>query len=263
MNEKIKKRFYRSLIQKRNFYKFEVKVEQTDLLVIAKKNLKKEIKEEVIRQREILKDYIEHHPEFLLSFTPVFAESDQEIIKLMSESSFMTKTGPMASVAGAISEIIGKKFLSLSDEIIIENGGDIFAKMNSNFIVGIYAGGSPFSMKIGIKLKKREIPYGVATSSGTVGHSISFGKADAVTVVSSSASFSDGAATYFGNLVKDRIDKELIISELKNFVFIEGIVIIKEKEIFLWGDIELIDLINHDKINKNQLQILGLQEYKI
>ncbi|MCM8785092.1 MAG: UPF0280 family protein [Candidatus Omnitrophica bacterium] len=252
MNEKIKERFYRSLIQKGNFYKFEVEVEETNILVIAKKNLKKEIREEVIKQREILKNYIKQYPEFLFSFSPISTKSDQEIIKLMSESSFLTKTGPMASVAGAIAEVIGKKFVSLSDEIIIENGGDIFAKMNSDFIVGIYAGKSPFSMKIGIKLKKREIPYGIATSSGTVGHSISFGKADAVTVVSPSATFSDGAATYFGNLVKDKIDKELIISELKNFVFIEGIVIIKEKKIFLWGDIELIDLINEDKINKNQ-----------
>ncbi|MFN4227298.1 MAG: UPF0280 family protein [Candidatus Ratteibacteria bacterium] len=252
MSEKIKERFYRSLIQRKDFYKFEVKVEQTDLLVIAKKNLKKEITEEVIKQREILKNYIKQHPEFLFSFSPVIAKSDQEIIKLMSESSFLTKTGPMASVAGAISEIIGKKFISLSNEIIIENGGDIFAKMNSDFIVGIYAGKSPFSMKIGIKLKKREIPYGIATSSGTIGHSISFGKADAVTVISASSTFSDGAATYFGNLVKDRIDKDLIISELKNFMFIEGIVIIKGIEIFLWGEIELINLINESKINKNQ-----------
>ncbi|HOK56337.1 MAG TPA: UPF0280 family protein [bacterium] len=244
MNKKInlKERFYRSIVKRENFLKFEVKVEETDLLVMAKKNLKNEIFNEVKKQREILKDYIRENPDFLFSFSPVYAKSDAEIIKLMSESSFLTKTGPMASVAGAISEIIGKKFISESDEIIIENGGDIFAKMNSDFIVGIYAGNSPFSMKIGIKLKKREIPYGIATSSGKLGHSISFGKADAVTVISPSSTFSDGAATYFGNLIKDKIDKQLIISELKNFVFIEGIVIIKEKEIFLWGDIEIVNL---------------------
>jgi len=244
MNEKInlKGRFYRSIVKKEDFLKFEVKVEETDLLIIAKKDLRNKIRQEVIRQREILKNYIKENPDFLFSFSPVYVESEKEIIKKMSESSFLTKTGPMASVAGAIAEIIGKKFLSESDEIIIENGGDIFAKMNRDFIIGIYAGKSPLSMKVGIKLKKREIPYGIATSSGTVGHSISFGKADAVTVISSSATLSDGAATYFGNLIKDEIDKQLIISELKDFVFIEGIVIIKGKEIFLWGNLEIVNL---------------------
>jgi ApbE superfamily uncharacterized protein (UPF0280 family) len=244
MNEKInlKGRFYRSIVKKEDFLKFEVKVEETDLLIIAKKDLRNKIRQEVIRQREILKNYIKENPDFLFSFSPVYVESEEEIIKKMSESSFLTKTGPMASVAGAIAEIIGKKFLSESDEIIIENGGDIFAKMNRDFIIGIYAGKSPLSMKVGIKLKKREIPYGIATSSGTVGHSISFGKADAVTVISSSATLSDGAATYFGNLIKDEIDKQLIISELKDFVFIEGIVIIKGKEIFLWGNLEIVNL---------------------
>ncbi len=244
MKEKIdyKERFYRSLIKGKNLFKFEVRVEETDLLVISKKNLKSEIKNELIKQREILKNYIRENPEFLYSFSPVPTQSKEEIIKLMSESSFLTKTGPMASVAGAIAEIIGEKFLNLSDEIIIENGGDIFARMKRDFIVGIYAGDSPFSMKVGIKLKKRERPYGIATSSGTIGHSFSFGDADAVCIVSPSATFSDGAATYFGNLIKGKIDKDAVIKELKEFPFIEGILIIREKEIFLWGDIEIVSI---------------------
>ncbi|MGC8977270.1 MAG: UPF0280 family protein [Candidatus Ratteibacteria bacterium] len=238
----LKERFYRSLIEDKGFFKFEIRVEETDLLIMAKKNLKNEMKKEVIKQREILKSYIKKNPEFLYSFTPLISDEDDEIIKLMSESSFLTKTGPMASVAGAIAEIIGKKFLKYSDEIIIENGGDIFAKMNKDFKVAIYSGNSPFSLKIGIKLKKREIPYGIATSSGKIGHSISFGDADAVCIISPSSAFSDGAATYFGNLVKGKIDKEIIMKEIKDFPFIEGIVIIREKEIFLWGNIEIVSL---------------------
>lgn len=239
----MEKRFYRSIIQGADYEKFEVNVEETNLLVIAKRNLEKQIQEEVIRQREILKNFIKENPEFLFSFSPIIVESKHEIIKLMSKSSVYTKTGPMASVAGAIAEIIGRKFLNLSEELIIENGGDIFLKANRDIIVGIYAGNSPYSMKIGIKLKKRETPYGVATSSGTVGHSISFGDADAVTIVSFSSAFSDGSATYFGNLIKGKIDKELILKELRNFPFIEGVVIIRKKEIFLWGNIEIVSLI--------------------
>ena len=205
-------RFYRNLIKVENLKKFVVKVKETDILVFAEKNLKKEIEEEVKKQREILETYIKIHPEFYLSFSPVEIESDEEIIKLMSLSSKLTKTGPMASVAGAISEIVGRKFLSQSEQIFIENGGDIFMNLKNEVKIGIYAGKSPFSMKIGIKIK-RENPVGIATSSGTVGHSFSYGDADAVTVISNSSAFSDGAATYFGNLVKGKIDKELIERE--------------------------------------------------
>ncbi len=232
-------RFYRNLIKVENLKKFVVKVKETDILVFAEKNLKKEIEEEVKKQREILERYIKIHPEFYFSFSPVEVESNEEIIKLMSLSSKLTKTGPMASVAGAIAEIIGRKFLPLSEEIFIENGGDIFLNLKNEVKIGIYAGKSPFSMKIGIKIK-RENPVGIATSSGTVGHSFSYGDADAVTVISNSSAFSDGAATYFGNLIKGKIDKELIEREINDFPFIEGILIIRGKELFVWGKIELI-----------------------
>jgi len=232
-------RFYRNLIKVENLKKFVVKVKETDILVFAEKNLKKEIEEEVKKQREILERYIKIHPEFYFSFSPVEVESNEEIIKLMSLSSKLTKTGPMASVAGAIAEIIGRKFLPLSEEIFIENGGDIFLNLKNEVKIGIYAGKSPFSMKIGIKIK-RENPAGIATSSGTVGHSFSYGDADAVTVISNSSAFSDGAATYFGNLIKGKIDKELIEREINDFPFIEGMLIIREKELFVWGKIELI-----------------------
>ena len=232
-------RFYRNLIKVENLKKFIVKVKETDILVFAEKNLKKEIEEEVKKQREILERYIKIHPEFYFSFSPVEVESNEEIIKLMSLSSKLTKTGPMASVAGAIAEIIGRKFLPQSEQIFIENGGDIFLNLKNEVKIGIYAGKSPFSMKIGIKIKK-ENPVGIATSSGTVGHSFSYGDADAVTVISNSSAFSDGAATYFGNLIKGKIDKQLIEKQLNDFPFIEGMLIIRGEELFVWGKIELI-----------------------
>ncbi len=234
-----RERFYRNIMKIGSLKRFEVQVKETDLLIFSEKNLKKEIEEEVKKQRKIIETYIREHPEFYLSFSPVDVESEEEIIKLMSISSKLTKTGPMASVAGCISEIIGNKFLSVSKEIFIENGGDIFMNLKNEVKIGIYAGSSPFSMKIGIKIKK-DSPYGIATSSGTVGHSFSYGDADAVTITSNSATFADGAATYFGNLIKGKIDIELIEKEIENSPFIDGILIIRGKELFVWGNIELV-----------------------
>ncbi|MDD3726492.1 MAG: UPF0280 family protein [Candidatus Ratteibacteria bacterium] len=240
---KERERFYRKFSQSAGLKKFQVVVEETDLLVLAEKDIKDEIEREVIRQRQIIKEYIQYHPDFYTSFSPVVCESNEEIIKLMCASAMITNTGPMASVAGAIAEIIGKKMLSCTGQIFIENGGDIFVKMDRKFTVGIYAGMSPLSFNIGIVFPGSPYPFGVATSSGTVGYSFSYGKADAVTVVSGSASLSDGAATYFGNLITgESIEKDKIEVELKRFPFIEGLLIIKGKELFVWGKIELTTL---------------------
>jgi len=234
-----KERFYRNIIDSSRLKKYEVKVEETDLLVFSEKYLDNEIKREVMIQRQIIKNYIHWNPEFYTSFSPVVYKSQEEIIKLMCLSAEMTQTGPMASVAGAIAEVVGKKLL-LPGEFFIENGGDIYARIDREFIVGVYAGTSPFSMKVGIKLKGSNIPVGIATSSGSVGHSFSYGNADAVTVISRSATFSDGAATYFGNIVKGSIEQKIIEEELRRFPFVEGLLIIKGEEMFLWGEMELV-----------------------
>lgn len=239
----MKREIYRTTCKSEGLVNFTVKVEESDLLVMAGKNLKKEAEYELNRQRKLLKRYIEKNPEFYRSFSPVSAENVHPIIELMSQSSFLTNTGPMASVAGAIAEMVGKKLLEFSPQVIVENGGDIFLKTNNECIVGMFAGNSPFSMKTGIKIPPSEFPKGIATSSGKIGHSFSYGDADAVTIVSNSAAFSDGAATYFGNMVVEKkINSKEIVNEIKNFPFIEGCVIIKEKELFIWGKIELVRL---------------------
>ncbi len=237
----IRERFYRKSSNIPGLEKFQVRIEETDLLVMAEKILKKEVEDEVRKQREIIKSYIKQYPEFYTSFSPVNCRSEEEIIRLMCDSARMTDTGPMASVAGAIAEITGRKILPVTGQIFIENGGDIFALIKQDFNVGIYAGDSPVSFRLGLKLPGSDLPVGIATSSGTVGHSFSFGRADAVTVVSGSAALSDGAATYFGNLITgDTIEKDKIEKAIEKFPFIHGILIVKGKDIFAWGKIELV-----------------------
>ena len=53
-----------------------------------------------------------------------------------------------------------------------------------------------------------DLPISICTSSATVGHSLSFGKADAVTNTSKDASIADAAATAVGNIVKSAGDIE-------------------------------------------------------
>jgi hypothetical protein len=140
------------------------------------------------------------NPEFLTSLEPLIPKTNSKIINLMCESSKKADVGPMASVAGAIAELNLMKLIKQNTKFsIIENGGDIALKTNKKVVIGLYSGKSPLSGNIGFQIKPQNKPIGICTSSGTVGHSISFGKSDSVTVFSKQASLSDALATSIAN----------------------------------------------------------------
>jgi hypothetical protein len=148
----------------------------------------------------------------------------------------------MAAVAGAIAQYVGADLLKLSPELIVENGGDIFLKSKGERVVAIYAGGSPLSGKIGIRIKGAATPLGVCTSSGTVGHSLSFGRADAVVAVAKSAILADAAATAVGNRVKTVADITAGLEYAKGIDGLLGAVIILGEKFGAWGDVEICRL---------------------
>jgi len=150
--------------------------------------------------------------------------------------------GPMAAVAGAMAEAVGKDLLRESPEVIVENGGDLFLRSLKGMKVGIYAGDSPLSFRLGLMVPAREHPWGICTSSGTVGPSLSFGKADAVCVLASSASLADAAATAVGNLVRSPQDLERGLEKAQTIEGLTGVVIILGKKLAAWGPIELTEI---------------------
>jgi ApbE superfamily uncharacterized protein (UPF0280 family) len=148
----------------------------------------------------------------------------------------------MAAVAGAMAESVSKDLFKFSKEVIVENGGDIYLATSKERRVAIYAGESPLSLKIGILIKPEETPLGICTSSGTVGHSLSFGKADAVCILSKSAALADAAATAVGNLVQEKRDIEKGLERGREIEGVLGAVIIVGEKIGIWGNITLTQL---------------------
>jgi ApbE superfamily uncharacterized protein (UPF0280 family) len=148
----------------------------------------------------------------------------------------------MASVAGAIAELVGTGLLAFSPEIIVENGGDIYLKSLKKRLIGIYAGKSPLTGKIGLEINEADTPLGICTSSGTVGHSLSYGKADAVMVLSKSTTLADAAATAIGNLIVQPGDIPSGIEFAKGIDGLKGVIIIKDDKIGLWGDIKICQM---------------------
>ncbi len=232
-------RHYRNVMAPKDLYTFEVRVKETDLWIAASDNFYNEVFEIVLDLRKQLEDYICENPHFLTSLTPLpIDECAPPLIRLMMETAQKAQVGPMASVAGALNEMVGKRLSELSEEFIIENGGDIFIKTLKKRRVAVFAGSSPLSMRLAIEIPPGET-VGVCTSSGTVGHSISFGKADAVCVISSSCTLADAVATALGNKVREDRDIKAAISYGKNIEGIKGILIIMNDKIGVWGNYKL------------------------
>jgi hypothetical protein len=160
----------------------------------------------------------------------------------MIKTSRAAQVGPMAAVAGAMAEFVSKDLLSFSKEVIVENGGDIFLSISKERVIGIYADDSPLSLKVGIRIGSEETPVGVCTSSGTVGHSLSFGRADAVCILSKSAALADAAATSVGNIVKEKKDIDSGLKRGKEIPGVLATLIIIGDKMGVWGNIHLVQL---------------------
>ncbi|MGA2670354.1 MAG: UPF0280 family protein [Dehalococcoidia bacterium] len=236
-------RFYRHWIKDSDLVSFEVSVKQTDLYIRSRRNLKDKALYSVLKHRAPLEAYIERHPLFLTTLDPYQAEAEAPaIVKEMARVSQLTGVGPMAAVAGVIAEAVGRDLLAFSPEVIVENGGDIFLKISKKRLVGIYAGQSSFTKKIALEIMPRETPLGICTSSGTVGHSLSLGNADAVIVLSPSAALADAAATALGNVVEVADDIPQAVEKAQSIEGLRGVVIIVGDKMGVWGRVKIVPL---------------------
>jgi len=231
------KRDYRNSYGGNHLHYYSISQKETDLKIGSDKILKTQAMALVEKYRKQIEEYIESVPSFLLSLNPIEGSSEIGIIKEMCEESRKVNVGPFAGVAGAINKYVGYDLLKHCNELIIENGGDLFIKCNNITKVGLYAGNSPFTGKISILVNSEKYPVGISTSSGTVGHSLSFGKADAAMVISYNIVFSDVLATAVGNMVKNENDIESALDYAMKFRETIGALIVVGDRIGFKGDI--------------------------
>lgn len=208
---------------------------------------KHNLKEYIFSIRSDLKNYINKNQDFLLSLEPIklYDENPTLIIKTMHESSTKADVGPMACVAGTISEMsLNYLIENDSKNSIVENGGDIALINDETTFCGIYSNNEILGNEIAFKIRPRKKPLGICTSSGKIGHSISFGSADSVTVIGKSPSIADGLATRIANDVngptsEDKLSNALETSE--NFKeFFDGVLIISDDKIGTVGKLPKI-----------------------
>jgi len=210
-----------------------IQIEETDLV------LKTDLREHylpkfIIKQRIDLKNYIRKNPDFLTSYEPVIVGNPYDvsnnqssfikscsdepplIVRLMARAGRRAEVGPMAAVAGTISQLsMGFIVENGAKYVIVDNGGDVAIKTDQDVVVGLYAGESSLSGELGFKIKFGKTPMGICTSSGTVGHSISFGRSDSVTVFADEASTADAIATSIGNAAIGEKDQDAVQRSLE------------------------------------------------
>ncbi|MBN2333509.1 MAG: UPF0280 family protein [Deltaproteobacteria bacterium] len=239
------RRWYRQLDGPGSLASFTVAMGETDLLVrAADAGLQRLVSERVIVYRRQIEAFLADYPEVRMQLHPFVPSTElllPPVVKEMLAAGHQAGVGPMAAVAGAIAERVGRDLLPYSPTVMVENGGDIFLAGKSSYTLGIFAGASPFAGKLAIRLS-RPLPFaaGVCSSSATIGHSLSFGSADLVTIYADSTAAADALATAMGNRVHHKDDLQPVVNEALRHAGVHGVVIIKGEDLAAGGALELI-----------------------
>ncbi|MGM0622264.1 MAG: UPF0280 family protein [Bacteroidota bacterium] len=245
--KKYESRDYRYKFNTDRFTGFEMSHQETDLWIgVDPASFKPGMKEAALEQtkflREKLDNYIQTEPFFKKSLKPFHPTENapNEAID-MARAAEKAGIGPMATVAGLFAREIGNEIIQnfSVEELVIENGGDIYALLKQDLVLSVFAGDSPLSERIGLEITPEIRPLGICTSAGTVGPSLSYGNADAVVVVAQDVLIADAFATAFGNKVKSAADVEKAINQAEKISEILSLLIICEDKIGIRGEFEI------------------------
>jgi uncharacterized protein len=192
---------------------------------------------EIVRQRHLLEDYLQRHPEFQRSLTPIEPYPDApEIARHMAWAATLVGVGPMAAVAGAMAQWAAKAALAAGvEEVIVDNGGDIYLKAVEPVIVSLGTGTSKLADRLAFRVEPEETPLSICSSSSKMGHSMSLGQCDLATIVAEDAALADAAATQAANLVQTPTDIDMALERIMRIRDILGVLLVKDDRIGLAG----------------------------
>jgi len=195
------------------------------------------VTDEIVRQRETLEQYIGRHPAFGSSLEPIDLLTDApEVTHRMARAAALVGVGPMAAVAGVMAQYAAEAGLAAgADEVIVDNGGDIYLRAVEPVVVGLYAGGAAVGDKLAFSLQPDETPIAICSSSSRMGHSLSLGRCDLATVVAKDAALADAAATQAANLVETAADVNAALNRIAAIEGVRGVLIVKDDQVGLAG----------------------------
>ena len=220
---------------------YQVVIEQSDLFIISRTDVKSMILDRLNIIRREIKGYIYLNPDFSSSLIPVEVKvNSPEIIRNMAHAAELFGVGPMAAVAGAISQDIADHVSNISPDILVENGGDIFVHSTKDRTVGLLPHPDE-PVTLGIKIPGAETPCAICSSSSTIGHSLSLGHGDLVAARSKSGAIADAAATAICNMLHSRHSLDTLgsMKEELQKKGVTGLLAQIGADMLVWGNIEL------------------------
>ena len=222
---------------------FQVRVGESDLLISAERPLCSEAERALRLVRAQLESYLQRDPEFAGALRPREALPEAPAIVVeMTSAGRACGVGPMAAVAGAVAQEVGRALLSETEQVLVENGGDIFVHTGVPRTAAIFAGASPLSGRLGLRLSRVNHSFGLCTSSGTVGPSLSYGRADAAVIVAVSAVLADAAATSVANRIRAPSEVSAALEYAGTIPGVLGALAIIGEHLGAWGEIELVEI---------------------
>lgn len=235
-------RFYRDWIGRDGSDRFEITIGESDLLIRCDHDLYNVAFETLAEVRQEIEGYIDRDPHFAASLEPCAITPEAgPIVREMSSAARSWDVGPMAAVAGVVAEAVAGRLLRETTRVGVENGGDVFIRAPGLVTFLLYAGeSSPFSNAIAFEVDATD-GIGVCTSSGVVGPSLSFGRADAVVAIARHAAFADAAATAIANRIQTPEDIEPVIEEEQRRGRLKGLLACCGDRLGGWGEIALVD----------------------
>jgi ApbE superfamily uncharacterized protein (UPF0280 family) len=232
---------YRKNISVKGKYSYRLKYKYTDLFITCDREISKEVKEPVVSFYNGLEEVLSRHEVFGKSLTPVkIIDNYPPIIKKMCRAAEVFKVGPMAAVAGAVCDRIAQSISGSCDFLMIENGGDVYIKSSIPVSAVLFSSSRYFRDRLNIRITADTTPCGLCSSSGIIGHSLSLGKSDLVTVMSESTVMADTAATAIANSIKEKADVDKALAHYRDYKQIKGLIIIKDDRLAIWGELQLV-----------------------
>jgi len=206
----------------------KVEIEETAATIAAERRYVGLAVEAIKRTRNEIERQIRRDDFFLTTLEPY--EPDKEagrVIERMCTASRAATVGPMATVAGTIAqEALEAMIAEGCAHGWVDNGGDVAIMLENPATMEIFSEPGSDSAAA-LDLEPTNGIIGICTSSGKLGHSISFGNSDAAVAIAKDALLADALATAIGNRVKDIDSLSNCFDDLKEVSgFIGGLAMI-------------------------------------
>ncbi len=235
--------------------KFQVVVEETDLWITVSAAFDAGAARDIAAKtalalRKDILFWCGRNPAFRHSLTPLPApEHAPDIVRRMAQGAALMGVGPFAAVAGAIAERVANALAealrraALPPDVIVENGGDTYLHSTGPRVVALLPKPEE-GESVGLLFRPEDFPLSLCSSSGRIGHSLSFGRGDLAMVRARDGALADAAATAYGNMLCDAqsVNKALKRAEKDAALGIEGVFFQCAGAIGIWGKLELAAL---------------------